>query len=1085
MRFSAALDPDSLHRGGIRVTGSAGESILGDLAFLRGADGGVDRSVVVFQPACPTLPDSSGGGLEPGGQRYTLQIQAGTGIQSALGAAPLAAGLTVPFVSAKGSALSELYFDMLPGAPAVRLRGGAGVPTDAMAATYLEVGGDPQNRVYFEFDGAGENARGALPAGYTAPLHLYSAPESRIAVMLFLDQPVAPGEENINGEHFGLERRAGDGEWEPLLTQVHLESNCAGAVVRMEPTGTLPAGAELRVVLRPGLTDLVGEAVEEVDDRAGRFWTTSQLGGLPLVDEVLERFTAGTGTPGSLEDPDGVAGVPSADWGGGKLQATFDFDGTGGPGGNFDLVLIPGEQLFLNTTFAQVVGGPDGNPTTVQDVIGGVLDVDDLVVPVGAEIVFLGPNPATILVAGQASIAGEISVRGSNNNGVGALNTANLPEVGAAGNAAGGMGGTGSFFTTQSTPMGGMGFGAFNVAGGGGEGGEAGYGLPIEDDRRGAGGGGGRLGPDVFYDHDANPATPMAFTQTLIGLDIEPGSGGTATGLGAVSQSLRPQGGQPGAGPFVDGTDANDHLGTLADPSGALIEGEASAVLAGAGGGAGGDAVQSATFPLIPFLNTGDEKGAGGGGGAGGLSILALGPILLQDSGSITADGGHGGGGENTFDSARVGGGSGGGSGGHIVLASLAYIEVQGEAMGAGDGYRDDPDALEHFPRPLSALGGQGGEGRRAQFSGSGGASASGQTRWRRDGIPVERMDLDPSLGGPVPPLDLAYMNFFPDFADPDGPAIAAGGDGGPGLVQLHVEDPAQDLRFTNPNVGGVYGVPGGADVTRAAAPPPVGWAGVDGQASTLLPFFGRFSAAKSRWIYLGGASAQSQDVRFLFRGVDPATGLALTNGDTVIDLPPVLGPTPVGGGTGDVRILPGGLSLVFGAADLVPALRSNPGLMAGYDVLLESVSNPGVSASYEVQVATVDAPETRATFFVAPSGLDLDDFVSQSGPLVNASIIPRWFRVETGGQEGVLPPGASIRFAFDATRSDAMNRPDEMQSYSSQNGDAFTSDISLLSGQPWSWVRFRVEFDQGGGTPPLGQSLPALDLLRIPFELR
>ncbi len=85
------------------------------------------------------------------------------------------------------------------------------------------------------------------------------------------------------------------------------------------------------------------------------------------------------------------------------------------------------------------------------------------------------------------------------------------------------------------------------------------------------------------------------------------------------------------------------------------------------GGGGGGDAIPSVTFPSIPFGPSSDEKGAGGGGG-GGLGILISSYIGIGPTGHIRADGGNGGAGENTFFFNRVGGGSGGGSGGSIVL---------------------------------------------------------------------------------------------------------------------------------------------------------------------------------------------------------------------------------------------------------------------------------------------------------------------------------------------------------------------------------------------------------------------------------
>ena len=207
-------------------------------------------------------------------------------------------------------------------------------------------------------------------------------------------------------------------------------------------------------------------------------------------------------------------------------------------------------------------------------------------------------------------------------------------------------------------------------------------------------------------------------------------------------------------------------------------------------------------FPRTPFLNTGDEKGGGGGGGAGGLEILAIGDIAVIGSGSITADGGTGSAGESTSFFDRIGGGSGGGSGGHIVLSSANNIILSVEATDASvmPFYADDVMAVEHVMRPLSALGGQGGAGRESEC----GSNEEGEMRWVRDSIPIENFEGNLT----VPPND--------QFGDPSGheagtyfglqswnricssentascssgselgEALGAGGDGGPGLIQL------------------------------------------------------------------------------------------------------------------------------------------------------------------------------------------------------------------------------------------------------------------------------------------------------------
>ena len=243
--------------------------------------------------------------------------------------------------------------------------------------------------------------------------------------------------------------------------------------------------------------------------------------------------------------------------------------------------------------------------------MNGIVDVRNLLVPASSSIVIQGPNTATILATGTVNILGAITVSGTSSKGVGTLNTANLPEPGAAGNGGGGTGGTGSFLTNQSTPRGGRGFGAFNQPNGGGQGGETSYYAGVTEYRRGAGGGGGTFGADYYYRWVGSP-NDLVRCQELIGFDGEPGfAGGPDPGRGAESQTMRAQGGDLGPRPFIDEDDENDFFGTMKTIDGRLIRGELDTLWAGAGGGAGGDAVNSASFPLTPFTAVGDEKGSG------------------------------------------------------------------------------------------------------------------------------------------------------------------------------------------------------------------------------------------------------------------------------------------------------------------------------------------------------------------------------------------------------------------------------------------------------------------------------------------
>ena len=355
--------------------------------------------------------------------------------------------------------------------------------------------------------------------------------------------------------------------------------------------------------------------------------------------------------------------------------------------------------------------------------IQGPITVNRFAIEAGGEFVAIGPAPLKIAAA-SVDIDGGFFASGMNSAGVLTINDTDQAEVGALGSLGGGQGGTGSVNTLASTPVGlkggesyGMSLPGIPLGGGGG--GETGFAAPVpgsstKDIRRGAGGGGGALAAN-------SPISSDPFATEDIGLLAQAGMDGGPNGTGAISGNARAAGGLPGLPFFQDSDPSNDFWGTKASVAGPII-GEAGRPLPGRGGGAGGDAVSSATFPLNPFSADGDEKGAGGGGG-GGLVLIITRSFRLGSTGRLAANGGSGGGGENALFFDRVGGGSGGGSGGWIIVDSL------------------EMDLSMASDNSITALGGQGGPGRENRFP-----------------------------GGP----------FGTDFP-------GAGGNGGPGVIQLHV----------------------------------------------------------------------------------------------------------------------------------------------------------------------------------------------------------------------------------------------------------------------------------------------------------
>lgn len=436
------------------------------------------------------------------------------------------------------------------------------------------------------------------------------------------------------------------------------------------------------------------------------------------------------------------------------------------PVGDFDWCVPAGQTFLLDTSFTKIVGGPHCTPTQTTAVIQGALDLRNLWIQEGATVRVQGPHPLVIHATGAVRIDGTLDVSGFASQGVTTLNTTSIPETGAPGVAGGGRGGTASPLITASSPMGGPGFGAFDLPGLGGGGGETGWTNASQqvDARRGAGGGGGALGSSQAF--VGNPSLGD-WDQSYIGLDVESGFPNlNPLAQGALSGIAGPFGGRAGVGPFSDGDPTNDFYGVAIDSAGTAIVGELLQPWAGAGGGGGGDASfvsGGGTFPNVPFSPTGDEKGGSGGGGGGSVSILAVGDIVFGPTGRILARGGSGGGGENTSFVNRVGGAGGGGSGGHVILQTLGVLDLR-DSLGAGA----VPGSLLGG---ILATGGQGGAGRSDLGGAILGASGKVDTLPSQDGCPK-------TLSGN------SYPTTGPNACK--GHVDGAGGDGGPGLVQLH-----------------------------------------------------------------------------------------------------------------------------------------------------------------------------------------------------------------------------------------------------------------------------------------------------------
>lgn len=1056
----------------------------------------LDPNTVVLQPRCPTLDDLSDAGLLAGGDpangglpyAYELNI---------IGAD----NSTLPVRSTSGDALRvsdtrnfttptslnplDLFIDTKVGPPVARVIQATSVggppisDNDQTNSTYIEVledaaTGQPK-RYYFQRV-AGTLHLVDLTTGALAPplpLNKLSDPASQISLVIGFNQAVDPSSTNISDARLRWEYESAPGVWTPLQVSVVLEDNCtrSGAFVRVSPLGLLPPSTQMRAVITPQFVDIVGENNLLADDNFA-VADTEMFPITPpeLADHYLEDFDTNVN-----EDEDFLFPEPHATWGNGELTPTFSFSGNGGPGGSFDWVLPTGTIVIFNTSITTITGyqifedangnftGIDG-PLNNQTSIGGVIDIDDLWIQNGAILKFEGPNAVQLLAKGTIRIDGSIVVNGTSTNGVTTLNTTNIPEPGAAGQAGGGKGGTGNPLTTASSPKGTAGFGAFNAPDGGGGGGETGWSTaPNLEKRRGAGGGGGRLGKDV-----PNPTTGSgAFDQRLIGLDAEKGFDNLLGDNGAISGAPGPFGGAAGPGPFIDSSTTNDFFGTMFDVvNQSLVAGELKKPWAGAGGGGGGSAsrLTSGTFPG-PFSSTGDEKGSGGGGGAGSLHVLALGDIVWGPSGQILCRGGLGGGGENTIFLNRVGGGSGAGSGGHVVLQSAKRIDFR---------------LCDTSPRPIDTRGGQGGAG----ANDLGGATQS--TNGQKESTPLQ--DACPpgyAISGPNPCR---------------GQVDGAGGDGGPGIIQLHTTTGVVGNPST-PNADILLPAPIGPTqltLKDLCAPPALCPGGALGNGALpadcfMIPTFGRKSRAVSEWVALGEGSFDinnpgvNRDVEFMFSGIDPATGLVQTvpvpqpQGPPipkVVPQPPVLPPVTVQTlGLDD-------FSIVLDATAIVnTSYASNTKLLEHFLLQLSNDANANEFARFDVIDASYDASALPPTLTLQldADGPKLTDAPVSSWALADVELQPAYFRVNSDDVEDVLPSTATVQIQFEATGVDANGNPDPATIIGP------TSDISLLNAMPnghLRFVRFQVLFDIANGVPlDPANPIPTLEFFRLKFR--
>jgi hypothetical protein len=1072
-------------------------------------DGG---KTVVFQPLCPTRDDLSDAGLRAGtdplnndapysyelnligvDKSSTLPIRARNGVALAL-------SQTRRFTTPVSTNPLNLYLDTKVGPPVANVER-TDLPSDnelnvlaAFNPTYVEVGGPGGSKHFFKSNGVTLTIDPPLPTNL--PLNPLSNPAEQVALIVGINQAVDPSSLNINSSRLRWEF-TDDGSlssavWTPLTTTVTLESNCSivgtngagdtvavpGARLRVTPTGVLPPSADLRAVLAAEFSDIVGET-NPVQQAGFAEAPTQAFPTNPptLADHFLEDFDTAANN-----DATASFAEPRADWGNGELAAKFSFTGTGGPGGNFDWYIDNGEIVIFNTANGTINGfqitfAPNSDnitqviPTGQQTIVGGVVDVNDFYIEAGGTLKVEGPNPFTLMASGRVVIRGKVDCGGSSNQGVNTLNVTNIPEPGAPGQCGGGKGGTGSPLTTASSPRGGTGFGAFNVPDLGGQGGETGWSNAAgENTRRGGGGGGGTLGKNEFANF---AATGTLFDQRRIGYDAEPGFNNALATNSAINGAGPARGGAVSPSVFGDPNPNNNFFGSQFNLQTSVVTvGELVKPWAGAGGGAGGDAsrVVSGTFPG-PWNPAGDEKGSGGAGGGGSVQIMALGPIVFGVSGQLLARGGVGGGGENTIFLNRVGGGGGGGSGGHVVLQSSQKIDFSAKV---GVNFANISDVSF----AIDCRGGQGGAG--DGDLGGGIQSTTGQ----RETLPLQ--DACPT-GYPTTGTNACR-----------GLVNGAGGDGGPGIIQLHTSTGIVGPS-TTPQADIVLPTTAGITLAEICAPPPLSRDNtVTTPTTKMIPTFGKISRARSNWIALGqggfnGVGAQYKNIVFDFEGLNSATGIVQR--DPVTGIIPlassILGPATIDSTAVNLPfvVLTGpnaGYQLVMDATSLVGS--SNQPLLDNTALLEHTILNfatpavgsPTAQQRYEVVSASFDPATNRLTLNTDRDGASMIGF-----NLTNASVTLHraYFRVISSGAQDFMPLDG-IRLTFEAAQADpATGLPNTATIVGP------TSDMSVFNNAATNrnlrFVRFNVTFDIAAGNQPLTATnpIPALEFLRLPFK--
>ncbi len=617
-------------------------------SFALGASAG-DATVgrrLLFEPRLPTNDQFNNGGFRPG-RTYVVQLVGGSAVNGTIlrdtRGRPLELPVSFRFNTANGSAAAQLFRDGLLGGPR-RVELQLSPAADQSGAVQLNELGSKGLEVRLRFDQPLNPSSANLPVAIpTDPLTRSS--NNRGRVFLEYDDPVL-----------------GESIWLP--SDVELEANSSiGSTLVLRPLGVLPNNAVVRVIVENTLEDISGESnvANAAYNRVfGTFRTRRAYE--QQFDAVVQDFLATSQIDLAAAFPEPVAEV-----GEGYVKAGFNFEGAAT---NVEFEPTAPETI-LNTNFT-VVTPKEGAPFNVA---GGLFNFKNVKIPAGKTVRGTGSNPLVFFVTGSFEVAGTLSVRGGDGVRVTTSGNANAPKAGGAGACGGGDGGAGSPSATLRDLKGADGNGPLQAPGKGGIGGSL---SCVAGCNRGAGGGGGSLATQGDPNFKQKTQAPTA-TQVFPIFQQQTGIGGNGCTGAAGAASRQLQGPVPGPTVFVDARTDNNFWGVGVRFNGTplRITGELSVPIGGGGGGGGGD-VSSSNCSVNDVNFEQDRSGGGGGGGGGVLIVKALGPIIIADTGRVTADGGSGGDGEVSgplATSLRAGGG-GAGSGGMVVLMSATRIDI-------------------------------------------------------------------------------------------------------------------------------------------------------------------------------------------------------------------------------------------------------------------------------------------------------------------------------------------------------------------------------------------------------------------------